>query len=54
VVIVAEVKELFISELCTVVGDDGVWDPEVMDNISEEEHCLLRFDLRNRPSLNPL
>jgi hypothetical protein len=54
VVIVAEVKELFISELCTVVGDDGVWDPEVMDNIGKEEHHLLRLDLSDWPSLNPL
>jgi hypothetical protein len=53
VVIVAEIKELFTGELCAVVGDDGVWDPEAMDNISKEEHRLLRFDLRDCPSLNP-
>jgi hypothetical protein len=53
-VIIAEIKELFVGELCAVVGDDGVWDPEAMDNIIEEEHRLLRFDLRDLPSLNPL
>jgi hypothetical protein len=54
VVIVAEVKELFASELCTIDGDDGVWDPKAMDNISKEEHRLLRLDSRDRLSLNPL
>jgi hypothetical protein len=54
VVIVTEIKELFAGELCVVVSDDGIWDPEAMDNISKEEHRLLRLDLRDRPSLNPL
>jgi hypothetical protein len=36
------------------VGNDGVWDPEAMNNISKEEHRLLRFNSRDRPSLNPL
>jgi hypothetical protein len=53
-VIIAESKELFVGELCAVVGDDGVWDPKAMNNISKEEHCLLRFDLRDRLGLNPL
>jgi hypothetical protein len=53
-VIVAEIKELFAGELCVIVGDDGVWDPEAMDNISKEEHHLLRFYLRDWSSLNPL
>jgi hypothetical protein len=53
-VIVAKIKELFISELRVVVGDDGVWDPEAMNNIGEEEHRLLRLDSRDWPSLNPL
>jgi hypothetical protein len=53
-VIIAKIKELFAGELHVVVGDDGVWDPEEMDNISKEEHCLLRFDSRDWPSLNPL
>jgi hypothetical protein len=53
-VIIVEIKKLFASELRAVVGDDGVYDPEAMDNISKEEHRLLRFNLRNWPSLNPL
>jgi hypothetical protein len=43
-VIVAKIKELFAGELCAVVGDDGVWDLEAMNNVSKEEHRLLRFD----------
>jgi hypothetical protein len=54
VVIVIEVKEVFAGELCTIDGDDGVWDPKAMDNISKEEHRLLRLDSRDRLSLNPL
>jgi hypothetical protein len=53
-VIIAEIYKLFAGELRAVVGDDGVWDPEAMNNISEEEHRLLKFDSRNWPSLNPL
>jgi hypothetical protein len=53
-VIIAEIKEFFVGELCAIIGDDGVWDPEAMDNISKEEHRLLRFDLCDWPSLNPL
>jgi hypothetical protein len=40
--------------LRAVIGDDGVWDPEAMDNVSKEEHRLLRFNSCDRPSLNPL
>jgi hypothetical protein len=25
-----------------------------MDNVSKEEYCLLRFNSRDQPSLNPL
>jgi hypothetical protein len=46
-VIVAKFKELFIDELRAIVGDDGVWDPEAMNNIGEEEHRLLRLDSRD-------
>jgi hypothetical protein len=52
-VIVAEIYKLFAGELCAVIGD-GVWDPEAMDNVNKEEHCLLRFNSRDQPSLNPL
>jgi hypothetical protein len=40
VVILAEVQELSAGELGTVVGDDGVRDPKVMDDVGEERHRL--------------
>jgi hypothetical protein len=53
-VIIAEIKELFTSELRVVVSDDGVWDPEAMDNVSKEEHRLLGFDSLDWLSFDPL
>jgi hypothetical protein len=53
-VIIAKIKELFVGELRVIVSDDGVWDPEAMNYVSKEEHCLLEFDLCDWPSLNPL
>jgi hypothetical protein len=44
VVVFAEVQELLPSELRVIVGDDGVWDPKVMDDICKERHRLLRPD----------
>jgi hypothetical protein len=40
-VFVVEPKEFLSYELRTVVGDDGVWNPKLMDNVMEEEHGLL-------------
>ena len=40
--------------MCTIVGDDGVWNPEPVDDISEEQYRLLGFDLSDRTSLDPL
>jgi hypothetical protein len=45
VVVLAEVQELFASELCAVVGDDGVRDPETMDDVGEECHRLFGPDV---------
>jgi hypothetical protein len=53
-VIITETEELLVGELRVVVSDDGVWDPEAMNNIDKEEHRLLRLDLSDWPSLNPL
>jgi hypothetical protein len=53
-VIITEIKELFTSELCAIIGDDGVWDPEAMDNVGKEEHRLVRFDSCDWPIFNPL
>jgi hypothetical protein len=47
VVIIAEPEELLAGELCAVVGDDGILDPEVVDDVCEEEHRLLRPDLHD-------
>ena len=44
VVILAEVQELSAGELGAVVGDDGVRDPEAMDDVGEERHRLLGPD----------
>jgi hypothetical protein len=52
-VIVIEIKELFVGELCAVVSNDGIWDPEAMNNVGKEEHRLLGFDLRDWSGLDP-
>jgi hypothetical protein len=44
VVVLAEVQELFIGELRSIVGDDGTWDSKAMDDVCEECHCLLKLD----------
>jgi hypothetical protein len=33
--IVVEIKELFVDELHAIVGDDGVWDLEAMNNVGK-------------------
>jgi hypothetical protein len=45
VVVVAEAQELLSCELGAVVRDDGVGDPEAMDDVREECHCLLGSDV---------
>jgi hypothetical protein len=52
-VIISEIKELFVSELCAIVGNNRVWDPETMSNISKEEHRLFRLDSCDWSNLNP-
>ena len=54
VVVVVERQESMTGELCSIIGDDGVWNPEHVDNISEEQYRLLGFDLSDRSSLDPL
>ena len=54
VVVVAERQELVAGELRPVVGDDGIWDSEPVDDISEEQYRLFGFDLSDRTSLDPL
>ena len=54
VVVIAERQELVVGELCPIVSDDGVWNPEPVDDISEDQHRLLGFDLIDRTSIDPL
>jgi hypothetical protein len=44
VVTLAEIQELSAGELGVVVGDDGVQDPEAMDDVGEECHRLFGPD----------
>ena len=53
-VVITERQELVAGELCPIVSDDGVWNPEPVDDISEEQYRLLGFDLSDRSSLDPL
>jgi hypothetical protein len=54
VVILAKIQEFFAGELGAVVGDDGVWDPEAMDDVGEERHRLLGPDAVQGSDLDPL
>ena len=54
VVVIAEHQEFLVGELCPIVGDDSVWNSEPMDDVREEQYCLLGFDLSDRSSLDPL
>jgi hypothetical protein len=40
VVILAEVQELSVGELGAVVGDDGVRDPEAIDDVGERHRLF--------------
>ena len=52
-VVIAELEEFLPHELCAVVSYDGVWDPESVDDVREEQHDLLRFRHGDWPSLYP-
>ena len=54
VMVIAEPEEFLPRELRTIVGYDGVWDSESVDDVREEQHGLLGFDHGDRPSLYPL
>ena len=53
-VVVTECQEFITHELGAVVGDDRVWNPEPEDYVGEEKHGLLRLDLGDGSSLDPL
>ena len=54
VVFIIELKELFSSELRTVVRDDGVRDSKAMDDVEEEQYGLLGLDHGDWLSFYPL
>jgi len=54
VVVIAKLQELLAYELGTIIRDDRVRDPEPVDYVGEELHCLLGFDLCDGSSLDPL
>jgi hypothetical protein len=41
VVVVAELQELYASELGAIAGDDGVWNSKPVDGIGKKRHDLL-------------
>jgi hypothetical protein len=54
VVVGTETHELLSCELCAIVCNDGVRDPEAMNDIREECYRLLRFDASERSDLDAL
>jgi hypothetical protein len=54
VVVVTEFQEFFASELRAVVSDDGVRNPEAVDDIREEQYRLLGLDFGDGSGLDPL
>jgi len=53
VMLVVEVQELFVCELCAVISDDDVGYPKSVDFVSEEEDHLFRADVCDGSSLDP-
>jgi hypothetical protein len=53
-VFIVELQEFSTDELCAIVGDDGIRNPEVVDDIREEQHRLLGLDFGDGASLDPL
>ena len=51
---IAKLEEFLASELRAIVRDDGVQDSKAMNDVREEQHGLLGFDHRDRPSFYPL
>ena len=54
VVLIAEADKFFAGELGAVVGDDGVRDPEAVDDVGEELDYFLSADPSDGPGLDPL
>jgi hypothetical protein len=54
VAVITEIQENFPSELSVVIGDDGVGDPEMENDVRDEIHYLLGANLRQGPHVDPL
>jgi hypothetical protein len=54
VVVIVELQEFSIGELRIVVSDNGIRNPEAVDDIREEQYHLLGFDFGDGASLDPL
>jgi hypothetical protein len=54
VVFVIEFLASASSELRTIIHDYRVWYPDAMDDVGDELDNLIKGDLRDRPSFNPL
>jgi hypothetical protein len=54
VVIIIEIQEVFPDELSAVVGDDGVRNPKMENDVLDKIYCLVGANLSQRPHLLPL
>jgi hypothetical protein len=54
VVVIIELQEFCAGELRTVIGDNGIRNPEAVDDIREEQYRLFGFDFGDGASLDPL
>jgi hypothetical protein len=53
VIVNTEIQELLVGELGAIVGDDGVGDPKLENNVRDETHHLLGADFGQGPCLDP-
>jgi hypothetical protein len=53
VVFVAKFQEFSGGKLGAIVGDDGVWHSELVDDVGEEGHGLLYPEVHDWACLNP-
>ena len=51
---IIEVQELLPGEVCSVVGDDTVWNTKPIDDVKEELNRLFRADIGDGLRLYPL
>lgn len=51
--VIAELQERFPCKLGSIVGDDGVGHPKMVDDVAEESGGLRRCELGNWSGLDP-